>query len=222
VIAAIAVERGARVIHALEQVRAGARSDDGRTTVSLHSPRRSLDGVQLALRGGHQVGNAAVAVCLIDELAGAGFPVPDEAVVAGLAHAVWPARLERFHWRGADVLLDAAHNPAGARALAQYLNEAGWSGAALVFGAMRDKDVPGILSPLLPVVSRVVCTTAASPRALSAGELAVVARSLAAGTVPIDQIEDPADAADAACRAAPRVVIAGSIFLVGPLRGILR
>jgi dihydrofolate synthase/folylpolyglutamate synthase len=222
VIADVSAERGARVIHAMEQVRAAARTENGRTSVRLHSPRRSLDEVRLALAGRHQVANAAVAVCLCDELAAHGFPVPDHAVMTGLSQAVWPARLERLQWAGREVLLDAAHNPAGARALADYLQDAGWSGVTLVFGALRDKDVAGILAPLLSAVSRIVCTTAVSPRALPASELAALAQSLAPSSVAVDHIDDPAAAAAAACRAAGRVVIAGSIFLVGPLRGILR
>ena len=128
-------------------------------------------------------------------------------------------------WQGADVWLDAAHNPAGARALASYLSEAlgrnpqEW---ALVFGAMKDKDVEGILSPLLPLFDRVVCTTAASPRARPASELAEVARAVSAGRPSIESIEDRAAALHAACLPGWRVVVAGSIFLVGPLRGILR
>ena len=72
-----------------------------------------------------------------------------------------------------DVLLDAAHNPAGARALADYLREIGWTDVTLVVGVMRDKDVSGMLSALLPCCTTLVCTTPPSPRALAAEALAV-------------------------------------------------
>ena len=123
------------------------------------------------------------------------------------------------------MLLDAAHNPAGARALADYLREIGWRDVTLVVGAMRDKDVGGMLTALLPACARVVCTTAPSPRALDAGSLAALASEIAAATRPdavITAIADPAAAMADACRAGARVVGAGSIFLIGPLRGILR
>ena len=67
------------------------------------------------------------------------------AIRSGLSDVQWPGRLERFRRNGTDVLLDAAHNPAGARALAAYLRETGWTGCALVFGAMQDKDVGPML-----------------------------------------------------------------------------
>jgi folylpolyglutamate synthase/dihydropteroate synthase len=68
----------------------------------------------------------------------------------------------------------------------------------------------------------VICTTAVSPRALPAEELAVLARSIPGAPAEIEAIDDPAAAARAACQPGARVVVAGSIFLVGPLRGILR
>jgi dihydrofolate synthase / folylpolyglutamate synthase len=217
--------QGARLIRALDRVVVDSRIEGGDTVVSLHSPSHEIRDIRLALRGRHQIANAAVAVCLLEEVGALGFEASEAAIVAALTEVRWPARLERLTWHGADVLLDAAHNPAGARALASYLCEAGWGGPAistLVFGAMKDKDVAAILAPLLPQFSRVICTTAASPRALAATELAGQARLLSAGGQTIEAIEDPADAVREACQPGSRVVVAGSIFLVGPLRGILR
>jgi dihydrofolate synthase/folylpolyglutamate synthase len=218
-------ERGARHVRALDRVEIESRMDKGTTIVSVRSRIGNIRDVPLALAGRHQVTNAAVVVCLLEELQPAGFSVPRDAVVSALAHASWPARLERRTWQGADVLLDAAHNPAGARALASYLNEAGdgdASGRTLVFGAMKDKDVAGLLTPLMPLFDRVICTTAATPRARAAAELAAAARELSSAMQTIESIDDPEAALRAACQPGLRVVVAGSIFLVGPLRGILR
>jgi len=118
-------------------------------------------------------------------------------------------------------LLDAAHNPAGAVALADYLLEAGWSDATLVFGAMRDKDAAGMLAPLCRSVSRLICTTAAGPRAATASELGAIASTIS-GCPPTLTIDAPEAAVRLACAGAAHVVVAGSIFLIGPLRGILR
>jgi dihydrofolate synthase/folylpolyglutamate synthase len=148
--------------------------------------------------------------------------VSDAAVRTGLTDARWPGRLERVRWRSADVLLDAAHNPAGARALAAYLRDAGWRDVTLVFGAMRDKDADGMISALLPSCELVICTTASSPRARSAGDLSTHVARLAAGRCRVETIDDPAAAMARACRAGSRVVVTGSIFLIGPLRDILR
>jgi dihydrofolate synthase/folylpolyglutamate synthase len=213
-------ERGATYVAARDRVHVSQVATGNRTRVDLESGVTRLENVTLALPGRHQVDNAAVAVCLMEEL---GLSAPS--IAAGLTNARWPARLEMVRWRGADVLLDAAHNPAGARALAQHLRDLRWSGVALVFAAMRDKDVTGMLSALAPLVSVIVCTTAPNPRALSADALAALASSELAQhsiTASVVAIPVPADALSAASRARSRVVVAGSIFLIGSLRGILR
>jgi dihydrofolate synthase/folylpolyglutamate synthase len=92
----------------------------------------------------------------------------------------------------------------------------------LVIGIMRDKDVHDILSPLLPLTSRVVATSADTPRALPADELAVRVRTaaerLGLTQLAVDVVEDPLQAVDRALATAGLVGVAGSIFLVGPLR----
>ncbi len=173
------------------------------------------------LPGAHQHENAQVMTTLLRILNGRGFSVPDEAIAYGIEHVEWPGRLELFRRDGAEVLLDAAHNPAGARALSTYLLDAGWIAPTLIFAAMADKDIGGILAPLLPRIGRVICTTAPTPRAAAADELARRVREMAPG-LDVRSIENPADALALACAASPRVVAAGSMFLIGPLRGILR
>ncbi len=183
---------------------------------------RGFGGITLALAGRHQRDNAAVAVALLDQLAARGVSVPDAAIRVGLTDAAWPARLERRSHRGREVLLDAAHNPAGARALASHLQESGWTGVTLLFGAMRDKDTRGMLAPLAPFCARVVCTTAPGERAATATELAAAARQVVPPHVSVEAIDDPAAALAHALAAGGRIVAAGSIFLIGPLRDILR
>ncbi|MCA1559861.1 MAG: bifunctional folylpolyglutamate synthase/dihydrofolate synthase [Acidobacteria bacterium] len=176
----------------------------------------------LRLAGRHQTANAAVALCLLDELDRLGVSVDGDAVWEGFRGVEWPGRLERFTYRGADVLMDAAHNPAGARALAAYIRESGWIDPTLVFGAMRDKDVEGMVGALAPVCGALVCTTAPSPRALPAQDLVMIARALTPPPAHVTAQPDPVRALAEACRPGARVVIAGSIFLIGLLRGILR
>jgi dihydrofolate synthase/folylpolyglutamate synthase len=217
VIQQVCAERGATYVRALDRVRVSNAEVGGRTRVSLRSDSTHLEDVTLALPGRHQIHNAAVAVCLMEELG-----VPAAAIEVGLTDARWPARLERVDWCGAELLLDAAHNPAGARALADYLRERGWTRVTLVFGAMRDKDIAGILEPLAPFVSTIVCTTPPNPRALPAESLAALAAALPSMTARVTAVPDPRDALRDACRAGGRVVVAGSIFLIGSLRGILQ
>ena len=225
VIEATCLEQGARLVSAAERVSVATSLADtagGETTVSLEAGDHRLEDVRLALRGRHQVDNAAVAFCLMTELLGLGVRLDGSAMRAGLTNARWPGRLERLHWRGAEVLIDAAHNPAGARALADYLRAIAWTDVTLVVGMMRDKDVAGMLSALLPCCSTLVCTTPPSPRALSAEALAALAAELPSAPSRIVAIADPPAAMTYACEADARVVAAGSIFLIGPLRGILR
>jgi dihydrofolate synthase/folylpolyglutamate synthase len=217
VIGAISKTRKAAVIEAVDRVRITRHEHD--TSVDVRSPTRALEDVTMALRGRHQLDNAAVAVALLDELARQGITVPDSAVRMGLTQAEWPGRLERFTRGGVEILLDAAHNPAGARALASHLQEIGWSHATLLFGAMRDKDVPHMLEALSPFCEAIVCTTAHSRRALSASELAAFAGSLGR---TVEASADPAAALGRALDMGRPIVAAGSIFLIGPLRDIHR
>ena len=134
------------MIQASERVDMTAHADG---TIDIRTRHRSLPGITLALEGAHQRHNAAVAVALLEELSRGGFAAPDAAIRDALTHVRWPGRLEHFSVGGTPVLIDAAHNPAGATALAAYLEEHGWRDATLVFGAMADKDVRGMLEALL-------------------------------------------------------------------------
>jgi dihydrofolate synthase/folylpolyglutamate synthase len=175
----------------------------------------------LSLAGRHQRGNATVAACVLRSIDAAGVSVTAAAIRAGLTDVSWPARLERFRYRSADVLLDAAHNLDGARALTAYLRETGWTDCALVFGAMRDKAVTQMLEALAPACAALICTTANSPRAMPAESIAALG-AVPGASWPISTVPDPANAIERAVREFPRVVVAGSIFLTGPVRGILR
>jgi dihydrofolate synthase/folylpolyglutamate synthase len=186
-------------------------------------------GLTPALPGEHQVDNAIVAMALLGTLADlpfrrgdqTGFPVSGENRRRAVETVRWPGRLERLTVAGGEILLDAAHNPAGAAALASYLRASGWTDAVLVFGAMADKDAAGMLAALAPSVSRIICTTAPTARAEAAAALAVIAAAVA-GADRVEAIDDPEAAVIRARELAGHVVVAGSMFLIGPLRGILR
>jgi dihydrofolate synthase/folylpolyglutamate synthase len=196
-IEAVARERGAVVISA------------GRTLPPSYA------GVTLGLRGAHQVANAAVAIALLEAANANGIPVPRHAIESGLADVSWPGRLDlRRLAGGRELLLDAAHNPDGAAALARFLDA--WDGPkpALVFGAMRDKDAAGMLRALLPSVARLIVTRAENPRSADPDALADAARAIASD-LPIALERSAAAALDAAWRQGTRVVVAGSIFLLG-------
>jgi dihydrofolate synthase/folylpolyglutamate synthase len=174
-----------------------------------------VDGMTLGLAGAHQRANAAVALRVLQLLDARGITVPSSAIASGLADPRWPGRLElRRLPGGRELLLDAAHNPAGAASLASYLKAQGGDPPPLVLAAMRDKDVAGIFAALLPAIGRLIVTRASNTRSADPAVLAQQARAIAPA-LPI-AIEPALDAAlDAAWRASPRIVVAGSIFLLG-------
>lgn len=137
----------------------------------------AYDEVFLPLHGEHQAGNAAVALAAAEALlgAGAGQPLDADAVRAAFASVVVPGRLERLR-AGPTVLVDAAHNPHGARALAAALaGEFAFPKLVGVVGMLRDKDALSVLTELAPVLHEVVVTRSSSPRALDVDELAGLA-----------------------------------------------
>jgi dihydrofolate synthase/folylpolyglutamate synthase len=213
-IAEVARRVGAPLVHAAEGV-AVERRPDARTIV-LTTPARRYGEVVMGLSGAHQISNAVVAVRILELLdAQMGVPVPTAAVAAALERPAWPGRLDlRRLPDGREVLYDAAHNPAGAAALASYLRERGGERLPLVFAGMQDKDIDGMLRELLPVVGAVVMTRASNRRSADPEMLARIARRIAPD-VPVAIASSPLDALDAASQRSRSVIVAGSIFLLG-------
>jgi dihydrofolate synthase/folylpolyglutamate synthase len=174
-----------------------------------------LERFAIGLPGRHQQANAAVAFNVLRLLDGQGLRVPSAAVAQGLARAEWPGRLDvRRLPDGREIMLDAAHNPAGAAALASYLDASRASARLpLVFAAMRDKDVDGMYRELLRSVGALIVTRASNPRSADPAALADRARSIAP-SLPITVEPSVPAALAAAWRLASRIVVAGSIFLL--------
>jgi dihydrofolate synthase/folylpolyglutamate synthase len=210
----IADARGAELIRARNGVEM-APDAASHNVFALRTAVRDYGVVSLALRGAHQAANAVVAVRLLETLDARGVGVSARAIVDGLAQVSWPGRLDcRMLPGGRELILDAAHNPAGAAALASYLASLGGRPPALVFGVMRDKDVRGMLRVLLPAVDRLIVTRATNARSADPETLAADARAIAPA-LAIGVVPSPADAIAAAWTASSRVVVAGSIFLLG-------
>jgi dihydrofolate synthase/folylpolyglutamate synthase len=219
-----AAERAAPLMSVPDTVVMSGTHVAGHTVLTLTTPVRGYPPVRLGLAGAHQAANAAVAVRTLEVLAEA-TPIHAgaDAILVGLRDVRWPARLEWLRRRGdgARVLVDAAHNPAGARALASYLEDAGILAVTLVTSVMADKDVAGVLTPLVARAAHVVATRADSPRATAAGALAAAVARLVPAGLPVTAIDDPWMAVHHALDGPHPVVMAGSIFLVGPLRDAL-
>ena len=221
VIARVAAEQEAHVVPSMADTRLESEMRNGSAILTIETPLDRYGPVTLGLRGEHQIGNALTALRVLESARGAGIAVPKTAIERALSDVNWPGRLELLDvGGGAQVLLDAAHNPEGARALASHLERWHPERPVLVFGVMRDKDLGGIVEPLLPAVSSIVTTAANSPRAIPARELA--ARLSAAGAAHVEAEPDPIAAVEQALSVSRSVCVAGSIFLVGAVRGRLR
>jgi dihydrofolate synthase / folylpolyglutamate synthase len=216
VIVSMCEAAGARLVEAHDVVDVRSKTVDGRTSIKLTTARADYGWVPLGLRGAHQIPNALVAARLLEELA-RDTPIEPRAIIAGLRDVRWPGRLQLVEIPGGKrVLLDAAHNPAGASSLAAYLKREFPEPIPFVFGAMRDKDAAEMLKILLPVASRFVLTEPGNNRARPADELA----SLVASLAPECRIEiegKPMAALGRAWSHCPLVCAAGSIFLIGDL-----
>jgi dihydrofolate synthase/folylpolyglutamate synthase len=165
------------------------------------------------LAGRHQIENAATAILACRQLG-----VSTESIQVGLETVRWPGRLE-FVSHEPDFVLDGAHNPAGAAALAEYIKEfCGDRPVWMVYGAMRDKAIEEVAGQLFPLADRLIVTAPNFARALRPEVILQMMPhpdSTVTHTVP-EAIES--------VRAAPReaiVFFTGSLFLVGEARGLL-
>jgi len=185
-----------------------ARSLDGQR-IDCVGPGWRLDDLALGLLGAYQPGNALMAVTAARVLGAS-----ERAIRTGLALARWPGRFEVRRRPGGWLVLDGAHNPAGARALAASLEVYfGDTPMTLIFGVLRDKDAAGILQPLLGRARRVILTASASPRAAVPADLRALVPSSRPATVA-PSIGEALALAEAP--PADRLVcVAGSLALVG-------
>jgi len=202
--------------------------DWDRDGLTVELPR--LGRTRVGLRGRHQAANVAVADAVLDALDDAGIAsAPDDARRDGYAAAVWPGRLELVSRDGVDILLDGAHNPAGAAALAQAIDDLRPhltpGPLTLVMAAMADKDVDGIIDALAGAAAMlgatVIATTVDAARAMSSDDLAARWRARAPRVADVKATRDPIEALEGAIARGATVVVAGSLYLVGAIRGHL-
>jgi dihydrofolate synthase/folylpolyglutamate synthase len=210
--------RNGRLLRARDDVSASVSLAEGRTRLTLATPRHDYGTITLGLRGRHQVENAIVAARLLEELSADGvWHVAPDAVRTGLQAAVWPGRLDLRSWRGVPVLIDGAHNPSGADALAAYVLEVYGRPLPMVVAIMGDKAIDDMIRALGPAASRIVFTAPASLRAAAPATLAARA-AVVMPAVPVTTADRPMEALErAAADASPAapVVVAGSLYLAG-------
>jgi len=192
-------------LHTLDREWAGIEA-------TITTPAGTYRDLRVPLLGLHQAENAALAVAAIDGLRSRGWDISDGAMRDGLARTHWPGRLEVLD-RHPIVLVDGAHNPAGLeRSLAAVRRLAKGRQLVIVFGAMKDKDLPAMLSQLRAMDAPVIFSAIDWHRAALPADLA-------------HQFGEPAEVAASAKEAISRareraganglVLICGSLYLVG-------
>ncbi|WKZ32255.1 MAG: folylpolyglutamate synthase/dihydrofolate synthase family protein [Thermodesulfobacteriota bacterium] len=179
-----------------------------------------LVSLKLGLLGPHQVRNAACALAAIEVLRGKGFEIPAKAAREGLKKAAWPGRFEIISRRPL-VVLDGAHNPAGARTLALALEGLGKK-PVLVLGVMADKDMDGILREILPSCGTVIATSPRNERSENAFALAEKIKRLGKDAVARESVKEAVKEAVLRAGTHGAVCVTGSLFTVGEARGYLR
>jgi dihydrofolate synthase / folylpolyglutamate synthase len=202
----------------------------GGRVVSLYTPGGEHPDLYLPLHGAHQADNAALALAAAEAFFG-GQPLDDEVVADGFATVTVPGRLEVVG-RSPLVLVDGAHNPHGAAALARALDEAfvvvpdrltgAAGGRTYVVGVLASHEPGGMLEALaVGPDDRVVACRPPSPRALDPRHVAAAARARGLPAAAIEVVPDVADAVDRAIAVAGpdgQVVITGSLYVVGAAR----
>ncbi|HXA09222.1 MAG TPA: folylpolyglutamate synthase/dihydrofolate synthase family protein [Chthoniobacterales bacterium] len=171
--------------------------------------RQPFDRFPIALHGRHQKENAALAISALHT---AQIPIDDAALERGLATVVWPARFQQWNAR---TIIDGAHNPAGARVLAETWRQIfGDRRATILLAVLLDKDVAGICSALEPIARRALLPAIRSERALPPEELRLTICDRLPG-LPVAVAPSLAAAWEEARRDAAPILICGSLHFAG-------
>ena len=229
-----AAEKGSPVYLLGRDFKARSLSHDavGRPEMDFYLGNDSLEHLQLNLAGPHQVDNAAVALAVLSLLKD--FPADESRLRQGLAEAVWPGRGEirpAGSWppngpaAKAPLMLDGAHNPAGAKALAALLAGLDYRRLHLLVGVMADKDISGVLGPIYGLADRIYLSRPEYQRAASPELLLEKFReAFGQPTVPLTlypHLPEALAAAAAEAEAGDLVLLSGSLFTVGEGRAYL-
>lgn len=180
--------------------------------------------VDFPLRGRHQLRNLALAITIAEQLNQCGFRITPRHVEEGIRATRWPARFQVLPPEEGfpEVVLDVAHNPAGAWALRSALSTY-YEGRSLtfVFGAMRDKAIREIAGILFPLADRVLATHADNPRAATPQEIVELGAPSQTEILTEASVASALDRARMLAGSKGVIVITGSIYIVGAALGIL-
>jgi len=200
----------------------------GGQLISITGLRGHYDDIFLPLHGKHQASNAAAALIAVEAFFGEQ-DLDIDAVRAGFANVTSPGRCEIIH-RDPTIILDAAHNPHGAKAIAETLQtEFTFDDVTGIVALMADKDALGILQALEPVMNQIIVTTNSSERSMSVADFTKLAnqvfgadRVFAAGSLPEAIDKAIQDSVRPLSEESLAIVITGSVVTVGEARSAVR
>lgn len=213
----IAAEMGARMIVVGRDVSYDlVRSDKNGVLMNFYGVSERYERVRIGLLGSHQAENAALVLAAVDELRRKGYRIDEEAIREGLRKVKWPGRFQIIR-RKPYIVLDGAHNPDSIEKLVKALDEI-FPGVRriAIFGAMKDKDIKGMLGTLIPVISYLITTRVRSSRSAEPTEISELARSM--GMKELCETSGLPEAMERAYKvSSPNdlILITGSLYLIG-------
>jgi dihydrofolate synthase/folylpolyglutamate synthase len=200
----------------------------GGQLISITGLRGHYDDIFLPLHGKHQASNAAAALIAVEAFFGEQ-DLDIDAVRAGFANVTSPGRCEIIH-RDPTIILDAAHNPHGAKAIAETIqSEFTFDDVTGIVALMADKDALGILQALEPIMNQIIVTTNSAARSMAVGDLEALATQVF-GADRVFAQPTLSDAIDKAIKDSVRplseeslaILITGSVVTVGEARTAVR
>ena len=186
-------------------------------TLDYRGMSRTLTQLTPGLAGRYQLCNAAVALAAAEALEAGGMTIAPSAYKEGVTSAYWPGRMELVPG-SPRLLLDGAHNPAGASALAEALGDYSYSRLLLVTGVCDDKDIDRIYAPLLPLVNTVYTVTPAVDRAMNDGDLSRFFHTHGIVSHPCGSVVSGLCKARSEASEGELVLVCGSLFVVGEVK----
>jgi dihydrofolate synthase/folylpolyglutamate synthase len=193
----------------------------GPQLMNFQGRHRRWTKLRLGLAGKHQVLNASLALAAAEALIEGGFLLDEEHLRKGLAETKWPGRLELIG-DSPRILLDGAHNPGAAEVLKKNLKEDfPRRRLVLVLGIMADKEIPKMMTQLVPLADLLILTRPGMARAASPAQLRSHASSFRKPIVEVAEVSSAVKYALAEAGKEDLIVISGSLFTVGEARAFL-
>jgi dihydrofolate synthase/folylpolyglutamate synthase len=193
---------------------------NGRGTLDYQGIFTSLKQLAPGIPGRYQSQNAALALAAAELLDSSGTTVDSAALSDGITNAHWPGRMELIPGNP-PLLLDGAHNPAGARALAEALADYPCKRILMVTGVCYDKDIDQMYAPLIPLVERIYTVTPSVDRAMNGEDLSRLFSGMGVDTTPAVNVVEGIQKARIESFHGDMILVCGSLFIVGETKAWL-